>query len=141
MMNKRNGRKGFTFVEVLAALAFLGLLIPVVVGALTLANRAGVVSERTQVATQLAENRLNELMVGNLWTTAESRGDLGADWPGYRWELTQAAWGSDNTMTELTVHVFFAVQGQEHEVQLTTLANASLTDGAGTSTTTSSQTR
>ena len=139
-MMRCHRRKGFTFVEVLAALAFLGLLIPVVVGALTLANRAGVVSERTQVATQLAENRLNELTVGNLWTTAESRGDCGADWPGYRWELTQAAWAADNTMTELTVRVFFAVQGDEHAVQLTTLANASLTGGTATSTTTS-QTR
>jgi type II secretory pathway pseudopilin PulG len=123
---RRAGRSAFTFVEVLAALAFLGILIPVIVSALTLANRAAVIAERTSIATQLAENQLNELTVANAWSTAESRGDFAPEWPGYRWELTRAAWES-GAMTELTMTVFFPVQGREHETRLSTLVNETLT--------------
>jgi type II secretory pathway pseudopilin PulG len=124
-MKQSSRHNGFTFVEVLAALVFLGILIPVVVSALTISNRAAVVAERSTIAMQLGENRLSELMLQDAWTTAESRGDFGQEWPGYRWELKRQDWQS-GAMTELTLDVFFAVQGQEHEVRLTTLANESL---------------
>lgn len=122
----RARRGAFTFVEVLAALAFLGILIPVIVNALTLANRTGVVSERSFRAVQLGENRLNELMIGNAWATAVTRGDFGQEWPGYRWELTHAAWEAGD-MTELALDVYFEVQGREHDVRLSTLVNESIT--------------
>ena len=116
---------GFTFVEVLAAMVFLGILIPVVISALMVSNRAAVVAERSTIAMQLGENRLSELMLEDAWTTAESRGDFGQEWPGYRWELKRQDWQS-GAMTELTLDVFFAVQGQEHDVRLSTLTNESL---------------
>ena len=49
-MSRRGTRHGFTLVEVLAALAFLGILIPVVVSALTVSNRAAVIAERSVIA-------------------------------------------------------------------------------------------
>ena len=116
---------GFTLVEVLACLVFLGILIPVVVSALMTANRAAVVTERSSVAVQLGENRLSELMLDNEWSSAASRGEFGPEWPGYRWELTKVNWGS-GAMTELTLNVFFPVQGQEHEIHLATLVNEAL---------------
>ena len=119
-----NRRAAFTFVETLAAMAFLGLLIPVLVAALHLASGAGSAAERSTIAMQLGENRLNEMTLGDEWTSAESRGDFGTDWPGYRWELTKADWQS-GTMTELGLGVFFTVQGREREVRLTTLVNDS----------------
>lgn len=116
----KRDRAGFTFVEMLAAMAFLGILMPVVISALTISNRAAVVSERATVATQLAENRLQEMIVDDSWTSASSRGDFGEQWPGYRWELTKGDWQS-GAMTELSLNVFFQVQGREHDVRLTTL--------------------
>src|SRR5437870_176003 len=101
--------RAFTFAEVLASLAFLAILLPVAIGALTAANRTGVVAERIALATQLGENKLGEWMLGDAWTTAESRGDFGADWPGYRWELNRGSWDVD-TMTELNLAVYFQVQ-------------------------------
>jgi type II secretory pathway pseudopilin PulG len=124
-MKQSSTRLGFTFVEVLAAMVFLGILIPVVISALTVSNRAAVVAERSTIAMQLGENRLSELMLEDAWTTAESRGDFGQEWPGYRWELKRQDWQS-GAMTELTLDVFFVVQGQEHEVRLSTLTNESL---------------
>jgi type II secretory pathway pseudopilin PulG len=119
------GERAFTFVEVLAAMAFLGLVIPVVVSALTISNRAGVAAERESVAAQLAQNRVSELMISNEWTSASSRGDFGLDWPGYRWELEKKDWQS-GAMTELTINVFYQVQGAERHVRLSTLVSETL---------------
>src|SRR5437879_6570329 len=110
-------RPGFTFVEVLAAMMFLAIVIPAVISALTVSNRAAVVAERSTMAGQLAENKLSELTLGNAWSSSETRGDFGQDWQGYRWELTQSAW-KVSSMVELTMTVFFQVQGQEHTVRL-----------------------
>ena len=121
---KRNG--AFTFVEMLAAMAFLGILMPVVISALLEANRAGSAAERTTIAVQLGENQLNELTLGGAWSTAATRGDFGADWPGYHWELTKGDW-ENGAMTQLTVDVFFKTQGREHDVRLSTLVSESLT--------------
>jgi Tfp pilus assembly protein PilV len=120
----QRARSAFTFAEVLAAMVFLAILVPVLIEGLTLANRAAVVAERTAIATQLGENRLNELLFNRAWATASTRGDFGRDWPGYRYELTRGTWPADR-MIELTVRVSFEVQGREHEVRLTTLVDES----------------
>ena len=117
-------RGGFTLIEVLAAMVFLGILMPVVISALLVSNRAAVVAERSTVAVQLGENRLNELLLGNAWSSGETRGEFGDDWPGYRWEMRKATWQT-TSMTELTLDVYFQVQGREHDVQLSTLASES----------------
>ena len=121
---KRRREHGFTFVEILAAMLFLGILMPVVIGALQVSNRAAVVSERSGVAGQLAENKLGELLLGDAWTSAGASGDFGTDWPGYRWELTKADW-ENGAMTELQLAVVFQVQGSERDVRLSTLVNES----------------
>ena len=128
-------RAAFTFVEILVALAFIGVLLPAIVSGLRIANRASVVAERSTVAAQLAENQLAEVLIGNAWTSGQSRGDFGADHPGYAWQLTQRDWPS-GAMTELTMEVHFQVQGQDHSVKLTTLA-----DDAATSASTTTSTR
>jgi prepilin-type N-terminal cleavage/methylation domain-containing protein len=117
--------RGFTFVEILAAMAFLGILIPVVVSALMVSNRAAIMAERATIAAQLGENRLGEMMLADAWTSESSRGDFGPDWPGYRWEMKQADWNA-GSMTELTMDVFYSAQGGEQSVQLSTLVNESL---------------
>jgi hypothetical protein len=137
---------------VLAALIFLAILVPAVIEGLTIANRVSVVTERSAVAGELAENKLNELLVDGTSTNPPSSsssvsspfsssasssassssdsiggsgGDFGDEWPGYRWESTEEAWDQDDTMTELDVQVFFHVQGQEHSVTLSTLVSGS----------------
>ena len=129
--SRRSRRSAFTFVETLAAMAFLAILLPVLISAVLVSSRAGSVAERTTNAVQLGDNRLNELTLGGAWSSAESRGDFGTDWPGYRWELTKADWQT-GAMTELVIHVFFPVQGGEHEVQMSTLVSDSLTQSQTT---------
>ena len=123
------GRRGFTFIEVLAALLFLAIVVPAIVTGLTVSNRAAVIAERGSNAVQLAENKLSEIMATDDWQSSESSGDFGEDWPGYRWELKQGTWPEDS-MTELTISVFFQVQGEERHVDLSTLASETVTQEA-----------
>jgi len=125
----------FTFVEILAALVFLAILVPAVIEGITLSSRASVLAERSAVAAELAQNKLNELTLSDTWATVGSGGDFGTDWPGYRWESTQSTWDMD-TMTLLAVKVYFTVQGHEQSLGLSTLVSS-----ATTSVTTSTSTK
>lgn len=121
-----NRLRAFTFVEVLAALMFLAILVPAIVGGLTVSSRASEFSTRRTLAAELAENELNNQLIGNLWQSGSvTKGDFGDDHPGYRWEMSQTNWQGDtvNPMTELSMEVFFLVKGAEHSVRLTTLVN------------------
>ncbi len=129
----RRRHSAFTFIEILAAMVFLAILVPAVVEGITLASRASAHAERGAVAAELAQNKLAELTLNDAWSGGESAGDFGQDWPGYRWELTQATWDMDS-MTILTLKAFFTVQGREQSVSLSTLV------GSGTSTLTSTTT-
>jgi Tfp pilus assembly protein PilV len=138
LCNSQNSarKSGFTFVEVLAAMLFLAILVPTLVAGLSASNRRGEMAERSALAAQLAENKLNELSIDNAWSSAESRGTFGDDYPNYRYELTQSQWDADtnNKMTELTLDAFFPVQGREQSVRLTTLVNSTtLTTGSSSS--------
>lgn len=126
---------GFTFVEVFAAMVFLAILVPAIAEGLAIANRASVVAERGEIAGELAENKLNEMLLDNAWeTAADNKGEFGTDWPGYRWEMNQQTWDQDtaNPMTQLTVKVYFPVQGAEHNFQLDTLVTTGTTQTTGT---------
>src|SRR6478735_6417980 len=59
----RRLQAGFTLAEVLAALLFMAIVIPVAVQGLRIASRAGSLSERKAIAARLADSKLNELVV------------------------------------------------------------------------------
>jgi len=110
-------------------MVFVAILIPVTVRGLMIANRAGVVADHKRVAAQLADQVLNDLVVTGNWRTTKREGDLGEDWPGYRWEATDELWGVD-TMRVLTVEVTFVAQGNEYSVRLSTLVDESESESA-----------
>lgn len=125
----------FTFVEVFAALIFLAILVPAIVEGLSIATRVSEVAERGSVAGELAENKLNELILSSTGGTAtafQTSGDFGTDWPGYRWEMSQSTWDQDsvNTMSEMSVEVFYPVRGKERNVKLTTLLSGTAQNGS-----------
>jgi len=114
------GNRGFTFVETLAAMLFMAIVIPVAVRGVMLANRAGIVAERTRVAAQLADSLLSETVVTEGWRDGDQEGDFGEEWSGYRWVLKDGAWDED-TMRVISVEVLFEVQDAEYAVRLSTL--------------------
>jgi Tfp pilus assembly protein PilV len=125
---------GFTLIEVLAALLFLAILVPAIASALTLSSRVSTLSDRRAVAVELAENQLNNELVGSGWeSAAATNGDFGTGYPGYTWAMTQTSWSGDsvNTMTELDMAVTFPVQGRSQSVKLSTLVNSSVATQQG----------
>ena len=111
---------GFTLVEVLAAMLFMAIVLPVICQAMATANRAGVLAERSREATQLADRVLSEAIVTGDWEQGDQSGDFAPDHPGYSWKLTTTGWTED-AMTVVTVKVTFMVQGRESSVSLSTL--------------------
>jgi prepilin-type N-terminal cleavage/methylation domain-containing protein len=130
----RSSQAGFTLAEVLAALVFMAIVIPAAVHGLRLAGTAGEMAQRRAAAVRIAERMLNESIV-----TANQSGQSGVVQDGpieYRWQARNDAWSQD-ALRQMTMVVTFNVQGQEHEVRLTTLFdNAQTTAQTQTPTTT-----
>lgn len=115
-------RTGFTFIEILAAMIFMAILLPAIVQGLTIANRVGVAAERQRVATQLADQVLTISAATEEWRRGAVNGDFGDDYPEYSYEVFDEAWTED-TMTLLTARVYYTVQSREQYVQISTLVD------------------
>jgi len=118
-------RRRFTFAELLVAMVFVAVVLPVAVRGVLIANRAGVVAEHRRAAVHLADQLLTELVVTGDWLTAESDGDFGEEWPAYRWHTDVSQWQEDNGVLYLvTVQVLFEIRGGLQAVELSTVAVA-----------------
>jgi hypothetical protein len=129
-------RAGFTLAEVLAALLFMALVIPVAVEALRVAGEAGSAAARKTGAARVADRILNELVVSGQWQRAGQSGTWLEGAREYTWRLEEEPWEL-GALRVLTVRVSYPVRGREHEVALSTLVDANATAGA-TSTNTGS---
>ena len=110
----------FTLAEVLAALAFMAIVIPVAVEGLRIANRAGQVSQRKAVAARVGDRVLNEWIV-SARTAAPARSGVAEEGTQtYRWTIRTQPWNQD-TMKLITVEVIYQVQGQDYDVRVSTL--------------------
>ncbi len=148
--NKR-ATNGFTLAEVLAALLFMAIVIPVAVQGLLIASRAGEVAQRKGEAARVAERILNENLITTNILQATQSGTLSEGLFDYRWVLRNEPWtqadtnavntistsstgqlagaqpmvdqfaSSQITMNLLTVEVTYTVQGQDYSVRLGTL--------------------
>ncbi len=115
---------GFTLAEVLAALLFMAIVIPVAVQGLHIASRAGSVAERKAVGARLAETKLNELIVTGEWQSSAQQGTIAEGLRSYSWTLQSEPWAEDGAMRLVTVHVSVPVQGQDYDVHVSTLVDA-----------------
>ncbi len=102
---------------------FLAIVIPVAMQGLQIASRAGVISERKALAARLAESKLNELVVTGEWQSSAQKGTIYEGLQSYAWHLASEPWSVDGAMRLLTVHVSVPVQGQDYDVQISTLVD------------------
>jgi type II secretory pathway pseudopilin PulG len=119
---RAKGHRAFTLAEVLAALTFMAIVIPVAVEGLRIANRAGVMAQRKTVAARVAERVLNESLLGSQSQTSGRNGVVQEGAIDYRWSIRSTVWPED-TMRLVIAEVIFLVQGQEFDVQLSTLVS------------------
>jgi type II secretion system protein I len=115
---------GFTLAEVLAALMFMAIVIPVAMQGLRIASRAGSVAERKAIAARLAESKLNELIVTRQWSSSAQKGTIQDGYQSYSWTLESEPWVEDGAMRLVTVQVTVPVQGQDYDVKVSTLVDA-----------------
>lgn len=113
---------GFTLAEVLAALLFMAIVIPVALQGLRISSRAGSLAERKREAVRVAERVLNESIVTTNWNKSALSGTIQEGDREYRWSLRTESW-TESAMQLLSVEVTFPVQGEDHTVKLSTLAN------------------
>lgn len=116
---------GFTLAEALAALAFLAIVIPVAVEGLRIGNLAGQVADRKAAAALVADRLLNEMVVtGQAQRSSSTGGALQEGMREYRWQLRTENWIESN-LKLVTVQVTYTVQGQDYDVQLSTVVDSS----------------
>lgn len=123
-VHSKPGERGFTFVEILAALLFTAIVVPVALQGITLAHRAGVLAEHKVTTLRLADAHMNELIVTQAWKRGLREGTFGEEWPGYQWSLDESVWMEDN-MRMLTLRVTYHSQGQTYWESLSTLVDDS----------------
>lgn len=119
---RRGSARGFTLAEVLAALLFMAIVIPVSVEGLRVAHRAGQVGHRKAVAARVGERILNEwLITGSRMGGQPSGVTLDGAFE-YRWTVRTEPW-SEDAMRLVTVEVVYRVQDQDYALRLGTLVD------------------
>ncbi len=111
---------GFTFIELLATVVFLGIIMPVAMQSIGLCARLGGQSRKQIEAASLARTKLTEMTCSGDWSSGQKSGDFGTDWPGYRWTATVSSW-TDSVVSQLDVTVTWQSQGRERSVTASTL--------------------
>ena len=128
-------RRAFTLIEALATLLLIAIVIPPVLGAMSVATRsAGVAGARLE-ATMLAEAKLDQIIATRQWEDGSDEGDFAytaSDEPlaerdaagpaAYRWELLVED-GPAPSLRQLRLRVLWHQRGHEHALELVTLVS------------------
>lgn len=124
--DKRRRAAAFTLVEVLAALMFMAIVIPVAVDALRIASLSGEFATRKAEAARVADVVLNESIVTTNWNSAVS-GTVIENGHEFHYALHSQSWPQDSTLQLLTAEVTFSAGGRPCSVRLNTLVNPTST--------------
>lgn len=124
----------FTLAEVLAALLFMAIVVPVAVEGLHIASLAGAVAQRKGEAARVAQRVLTENLVTTNWNQSVQSGSTTEGHREFRWTLRSDPWLQDpaqNVLRQLSVEVTFTAQNREYTVKMSTLVDSSLMFGTG----------
>src|SRR5882724_9317251 len=92
LRSSKRGASAFTLAEVLAALLFMAIVIPVAVQGLRVASLAGEVAERKGQAARVAERILNENIVTTNWNKSVQSGTITEGVRQFNWTLRNELW-------------------------------------------------
>ena len=123
----RKSEMAFTLAEVLAALVFMAILIPVALEALSIATRAGEVAARKGEAALVAEKIINVNVVTTNWNKTVQSGTIRQGIREFRWTLHNDPWNQDisqSAMRQLTAEVIYTAQGRDYSVRMSTLVDS-----------------
>ncbi len=120
-------RRGFTLVEVLAALLLIAIVLPVVMKGISIAVLASSTAQHRTEASGLAESKLTELVTTGAWQNGNLSGDFAPDWPNYHWQATVASYEGDTSgqnLQEIDLQVLWTTRSQQQSVEVSTLVFA-----------------
>jgi hypothetical protein len=129
-----NNDSGFTLAEVLAALLFMAIVVPVAMEGLHIASLAGAVAQRKAEAARIAQKVINESLITTNWSQSLQSGSITEGQRQFHWTLRSDPWNQDpgqNMLRQLSVEVFFTAQTHDYSVKLSTLVDTSQLLGAG----------
>jgi prepilin-type N-terminal cleavage/methylation domain-containing protein len=119
---RRTPKRAFTLVELLAAMAFMAIVIPVAMEGLRIASRAGQVGQRKSMAARVGDRMLNEYVVMNQRQTGKQNGTAQEGPLEFRWNIRVENWREDS-MRLVTCEVTYPVQGKNYSVTESTLVS------------------
>src|ERR1017187_58032 len=125
---RRRSTAGFTLAEVLAALMFMAIVIPVAIEGLRIASLAGTVAVRKAEAARVAQRLLTESLVTTNWNQSAQSGTLTEGLRQFSWTMRNDPWNQDpsqNVMRQLSVEVTFTAQNKPCSVRMSTLVDSS----------------
>jgi len=131
-----NSHSGFTLAEVLAALLFMAIVVPVAMEGLHIASLAGAVAQRKAEAARIAQKVINESLITTNWSQSLQSGTIAEGQRQFRWTLRSDPWNQDPAQTmlrQLSVEVFFTAQARDYSVKMSTLVDTSQLLGAANS--------
>lgn len=114
------GRRGFTFIEILATLMLLAVVLPSVMAGVSISLAAADSAKRQAQASWLAHSKLTELLADEGAQRANLTGDFGADWPGFQWKAQLSDWDG-SSLQQLDVTVSWEQRGEPRNVMLSSL--------------------
>src|ERR1019366_3568699 len=117
----------FTLAEVLAALVFMAIVIPVALEAMHIASRAGTVAARKGEAARVAQRLLTETLVTTNSNQSVQSGTLTEGQRQFAWTMHSDPWNQDpnqNVIRQLSVEVKFTAQNQDYSVRMSTLVDS-----------------
>jgi hypothetical protein len=125
---RRSRTAAFTLAEVLAALLFMAIVVPVAIEGMHIASMAGAVAARKSDAARVAQRILTENLITTNWSQSVQSGSLLENQRQFRWTIHSSIWNQDpnqSVMRLLSVEVFFTAQNREYSVALSTLVDSS----------------
>jgi len=111
---------GFTFIELLATVVLIAIIMPVAMKSIGLCTTLGGLSRRQIEAASLAKTKMTDLIATGDWENGNQQGDFGKDWPGYTWKASVVNW-TDATVRQLDLTVLWESAGRQRSVTLSTL--------------------
>lgn len=119
-ISKDNRNRAFTFAEILAAMFFMGMVIPVAMQAIQISSDAGTLAKRKAVAVQLGDALLQELAITDTWRSGSQSGQFEQPYEAYQWQIRNEPWHQQG-MTHLSLEVEYQVRERTHSIVLSTL--------------------
>jgi general secretion pathway protein I len=134
--------RGFTLIEVLAALILLAIVLPAAMRGVTLASAAASSAQKRTTAASLATSKLQEIIATGQIQNGAQAGDFseeGAVYQGFRWDAQTSNWtqagfnaqdlGQINTLQQLDLRVTWRARGGEQSLTLSTLVYSNMPVG------------